>query len=225
MKRIMVIILLIAIAKVPCAFSGEIELLQDKFHDKPFELSKWMCKYLRYIKEDKRKDYHQIPEETLTRGGGDCEDLAIFAQSVLGKGELHGLTDFGYGHVVLKFEHKGKEYYMSNGKISKAHKLPFGMWDRSFRPKSTSERQRKWYAEDDKEEQSGALKKEMKKIKDDAGYKDVPTRKYKKKYYKPHNGLPRSHYEQYEIGTPERKKASQEYKESWAVKITYEPCE
>jgi len=47
------------------------------------ELGRWMKAYLVYQAELNNEDVWKTPEQTITDGGGDCEDLAILAQGVL----------------------------------------------------------------------------------------------------------------------------------------------
>jgi len=69
------------------------EALRDILGTAPYELSKvgfddirdWVATNLDYMSDEKRwgRDYWQTPEETLTYGTGDCEDLAILLCSLL----------------------------------------------------------------------------------------------------------------------------------------------
>ena len=97
--------------------------------------------YHHYLVDSKRcigRDYLSLPNETLSRGGGDCEDLAILVyamlRSILGESEkvyLIGIMEryyyrdgWGRAHVAVLYETK-KGFmildpamsYVSNGKI------------------------------------------------------------------------------------------------------------
>lgn len=49
----------------------------------PEKLHAYVRKNLRYIREEQDQDSWQSPEETLRKGGGDCEDFAFFGQEIL----------------------------------------------------------------------------------------------------------------------------------------------
>ena len=88
----------------------------------PETLGIWMETCLEYQKDE--KGYWKSPKETLSDGGGDCEDLSILAKSVLSrlgyKGHLIAVIYKNWrgkrvGHAIYLFEEtSGTWSYFSN---------------------------------------------------------------------------------------------------------------
>ncbi len=81
------------------------------------DYANWLTHNIRYI-ADQNGDYWSTPEETIRRGGGDCEDLAFLSAAVLktfgieSRVVAHG--DFKNGHVYCIFKYKGLYYTFEN---------------------------------------------------------------------------------------------------------------
>ncbi|MCD6536881.1 MAG: hypothetical protein J7K49_07645, partial [Thaumarchaeota archaeon] len=114
-------------ADVERVVRGELGLRSDTPPElKARKIFEWITKNLQYLDDD----YHQfiedheldmlrnfvsLPNETLARGGGDCEDLAVLAyamlRSVLGESEnVYLIVIFSgeRGHVAVLYEYGGK---------------------------------------------------------------------------------------------------------------------
>lgn len=68
-----------------------------------------------------QEDYWQTPNEFLSRGKGDCEDFAVFAQYLL---KQRGISSFilniygrGEGHTVCVFKENGKYQAIDGTKV------------------------------------------------------------------------------------------------------------
>lgn len=93
----------------------------------PEELSQWLKKNIKF-KEDPdlfgKEDYWQSPEEFMARKAGDCEDYAVFSQSILKQLgiESYIVSFYGpgdYAHTVLLYEEKGLYQILNQDKIQK----------------------------------------------------------------------------------------------------------
>lgn len=98
----------------------------------PRTLSRWMINSLTYQADKVGVDYWKTPEETLIEKGGDCEDFAILAMTIL--------KDLGYeahlvilfpregdsGHAVCVFKYKGKDRY---GVIDNQYLLDYWLYN------------------------------------------------------------------------------------------------
>lgn len=62
--------------------SARVTLLANTL-ERPEQLHAYCKEHLRYIPEERGKDHWQSPEETVQKGGGDCEDFALFGQKIL----------------------------------------------------------------------------------------------------------------------------------------------
>ena len=113
--------MLIAIFVVTNAYANQINSLTQlraTYRNDPRGLSKWMKDNVKYTKDRLKLDEWQTPKRTLLRREGDCEDYAILANYVLGKGKFLAVSERGKkGHAVLIFKHDGKYYMYSNHKL------------------------------------------------------------------------------------------------------------
>lgn len=62
---------------------GDMELYYGDFPEiaSPDDIGKWIGKNIAYARE--KEDYWQSPSETINRGAGDCEDMAILYINIL----------------------------------------------------------------------------------------------------------------------------------------------
>ena len=91
-------------------------------------------------------DYWAKPEETLKKGSGDCEDIALLKYAMLvkaGFSEKDVKVVFavykGQGHVYLEVKNDGKTYYLDNiyhYVFQKKHAPMVNVTERSERPTS-----------------------------------------------------------------------------------------
>lgn len=97
----------------------------------PDELSKWLKKNIRF-QEDRflfgKEDYWQSPEEFFKHKSGDCEDYAIFAQTILkSQGiESYVVSFYGpnaYAHTVLIYQDE-EGYSVLNQDKLKRYRAP-----------------------------------------------------------------------------------------------------
>lgn len=85
------------------------------------EACNWVYENIEY-KKDKHDDW-QLPQETLDRGKGDCEDMAILLMGIMKyqKGYNSELVivkfDSNSNHAIVK--HKDKYYDCTNKEVSK----------------------------------------------------------------------------------------------------------
>lgn len=81
----------------------------------PDSIAKYMWRHIAYVNDRRQfgqEEYWQSPEETLNNKKGDCEDLALFAQSML---KANGISSFllnvygnGFAHTICVFKENGK---------------------------------------------------------------------------------------------------------------------
>ncbi len=87
--------------------------------DTPKEIDDWVESHIRYVKDiknNKRKEYWQLPQETLSKGIGDCEDKALLAIALYyhrrdNVGSLEIGEQNGTGHAEPNYH--GKTFYGS----------------------------------------------------------------------------------------------------------------
>lgn len=58
-------------------------MLLAKTIERPEQLHAYLKEHLRYLPEEHGQDHWQSPEETVQKGGGDCEDFALLGQKIL----------------------------------------------------------------------------------------------------------------------------------------------
>lgn len=167
MKKIIVITILFILCSYSLASAATVNQLRAQYRNDPHGLSQWMRCNLRYSSVNGKA--HQRPEVTLRRGKSDCEDFAILAQAVLGKGRLVHEEHKGTGHVVLIFWRGGTKYVFSNQNLHLAVNYKFGKKKAKFVPK-LSGKSNKQIADT---AEIRELKRELKRLTDDvfnAGY-------------------------------------------------------
>lgn len=91
----------------------------------PADLAQWMHHYFEFRRDEVawgEEDHWQRPEEFLIHRRGDCEDFALFSQSILErKGleayviSLYGMN--GYAHTVTVFQDKGLFYVLNEDRL------------------------------------------------------------------------------------------------------------
>lgn len=77
--------------------------LAERMVPVPERIGTWMCRMfatnaLRYMRDPAISDWWQAPSYTLQRGGGDCEDLALLALSMLKLQEVPAVLVTGTCH-------------------------------------------------------------------------------------------------------------------------------
>jgi hypothetical protein len=86
----------------------------------PTEAISWIYSHITYVHDEPGKDNWQLPSETIARGKGDCDDVAILLMSALrSRGyssrmvlvstslAADDLKDPGqFGHALVEFEEK-----------------------------------------------------------------------------------------------------------------------
>ena len=78
-------------------------------------LATWLDREIVYTRDKKEIDEWQTPRRTFERRKGDCEDYAILAQYVLGRGNILCVrNEVGKRHAVLIFWYNRKLYMFSN---------------------------------------------------------------------------------------------------------------
>ena len=86
-----------------------------------------MKKKFTFVEDDKlfgRTDYWQSPEELWSRKASDCEDYALFAQSILRKNgiEAEVLSIYGtegYAHTIVIFKEDGLFRILNQAKLER----------------------------------------------------------------------------------------------------------
>ncbi len=85
------------------------------------DYGKWLQGNLYYQKDADGQDVWSLPEETLSKNGGDCEDLAFFTQAtleVLGyKPEVLCVMRPLESHALCIFKDSGRYYIVDNTNI------------------------------------------------------------------------------------------------------------
>ena len=91
----------------------------DKVKDAQ-SLYEWERKEFTYQAEPEGQDYWQTPQETFSKKGGDCDDLAFFNEAVLkqlGYKEVYAIAIKGrdkFFHAICVVKVEGKYRYFSN---------------------------------------------------------------------------------------------------------------
>jgi hypothetical protein len=106
--------------------SGTVEVEDQPKKPKPFEpvyVSNDIISCLiqagriRYVPDSKGRDYWQTPEETLEKGIGDCEDIAIYTHHLLLRKGIKAEVVVGllgpnakHGHCWVEYEQDGGRF-------------------------------------------------------------------------------------------------------------------
>lgn len=109
----------------------QIPVFQEMFPKltSPDQLAKWLKKNIKF-EEDKflfgKDDYWQSPEEFLAHKAGDCEDYALFSQSILKKLGIESyVVSFygrnGYAHTVLIYQDRDGYNVLNQDKLKRYH--------------------------------------------------------------------------------------------------------
>ena len=89
--------------------------LKFKYQYNPYGLAKWLDKEIVYRRDKEDIDEWQTPQRTFERRKGDCEDYAILAKYVLGRGNILCVRNKeDKRHAVLIFWNNKKLYMLSN---------------------------------------------------------------------------------------------------------------
>ena len=90
---------------------------RDSNDTKVYKIEKWVRDNIAYHSDNKQFNMNErwtMPMETLQRRKGDCEDYAILAQYVLGRGNILCVrSKTGRRHAVLIFWNNKKLYMLS----------------------------------------------------------------------------------------------------------------
>jgi Transglutaminase-like domain len=85
------------------------------------DYGKWLQNHLYYQREAPGQDIWSLPGDTLSRNGGDCEDLAFFTQAVLEvlgyKPQVLCLLRPAESHALCVFKDDGRYYIVDNTNI------------------------------------------------------------------------------------------------------------
>ena len=180
-RKIIPIIILFILCGYTLACAETVNQLRVLYKNDPHGLAKWMKGNITYTKD--WDDIHQSPHVTAKTGKADCEDYAILARAVLGKGRLVVENDGHNKHVILVFWHKDIKYVFSNQYLQKSQDYKYGTNKKKFVPDIKNK-----FKIVGTSAEILKLKREVQRLKDDpfnAGYfRDTEIRKLEGKIYK-----------------------------------------
>jgi len=159
MKKIPEAIFILLITIAPAACAKEAVPIASSWQETlgrsatPQQIASLMKEHFKF-EEDKKNfgeaDYWQSPAELWSRGAGDCEDFAVFAQEALQrqKIEAYVVSIYGprdYAHTFVIFKEKGAYQVMNETRLHYCHAAsveeaisrvrPDWIWGAVVRPK------------------------------------------------------------------------------------------